>query len=151
MFNLKLGKTSDVDMLLEVAERFYSSTEISKLVPLCRESVTKQIYRAIATGFIIIADDGEKVVGVLGCETYTHPFNNAYKGCMEAMFWMDESVKGSYLPVRIMHQAEECAKALGVDLFLMASIPTSPSTTKEWYKRLGYIETDCIFMKLIGD
>lgn len=151
MFKLRLGTTKDVDKLLEVAERFYNTTEVSALIPFCSYSVVKQIYRSIASGFIIIAEKDGEIVGVLGCDTYIYPYNNDYKGCMESMFWMDSSVRGSFLPVRMMRQAEECALALGCKMFCMASIPTSPPSTKGWYGKLGYKETDVVFMKLIGE
>lgn len=147
MYNLRLGKTSDVEKLLNVAEQFYSTTNISKSIPFCPHSVTKTIYQTVAEGFIILAEEGEDIVGVMGCLPTIYPFNASYRGCVENMFWIAPAARGSLLPVRMMKQAEECAVALGCDFLLMVRIPTSPESTDGWYKKLGFVETDTAYMK----
>lgn len=147
VFNLRLGTTHDVSTLMKAAEQFYSTTNISKVIPFCPSSVARVIYKTIADGFIIIAERNGELVGVLGCEPTIYPFNTAYKGCVENMFWIGDAGRNSFLPVRMMRQAEECAKALGCDFLFMVRIPTSPEGTHEWYEKLGFVSTDAVYMK----
>lgn len=147
VFKLRLGTTKDVDKLLKAAEEFYLTTNISKTIPFCPHSVTKVIYATIAEGFIIIAESGDKIVGIIGCQPTIYPFNTEWVGCSENMFWIGEEARGTMLPTRMMKQAEQCAKAIGCDFLCMARMPTSPKSTDGWYKKMGFVETDVVYMK----
>lgn len=147
VYKVRLGTTKDVDSLLIIAEKFYNTTEICELIPFHVPSVRNQIYRSIAKGFIVIGEKDGEMVGVLGCDLLPYSYNTDYTVCMESMFWMAPEVRGSYLAVRMLNEAEGCAKVLGAELFMMARIPTSPKSTDGWYKKQGYKESDVLYIK----
>lgn len=147
MFNIRLADDADVDVVLEMGRKFYTSIEQAKMIPFDEESASVQIFHMLDNGFILLAEADGEVVGMMGCSFFDYPMNLAYKGCTEHMFWVEESHRGSTLAARMIKEAEAIAVHEGASFCVMAALESSPEMIDTFYKRLGYNRSERAYIK----
>ncbi len=148
MYNIRLGVDDDVDTIIAMGIKFYSTMEMARLIPFDEDSGAAQVFHMLDNGFILLAETEDKeVVGMMGCSFFDWPFNRMYRGCMEHMFWIEEGHRQGGLAARFIKEAEEIARHEGVSFCAVAALETSPEGIDVFYKRMGYQRSERAFIK----
>lgn len=147
VYNFKLADDVDLDVVMDMGRKFYSTMEMAKMIPFDEDSATAQVFHMLDNGFIIIAEHNDTPVGMIGCAFYDYPYNKVYQGCAEMMFWVEEEHRGSTVAARLMKEAEAIAVHEGATFVVMAALETSPERIDEFYNRMGYKRSERAFIK----
>lgn len=147
MYNIRLAEEEDVEVVLDMGRKFYSTMEAAKLVPFDDDSAMAQIFRMLDEGFILLGEKEGQVVAMLGSVIHDHPFNVAYRGCSEVMFWIEPEHRGGTLAARLVKEAEQMAIHDGASFVVLAALETSPEGIDRFYNKLGYAPAERAFVK----
>lgn len=147
MYNIRLAADEDVELVLAMGRKFYTTTEMAKLIPFDDDSGVHQIFNMLDNGYILIAEKDGEAVGCMGCVFYDFPYNRTYTGCTELLFWLEEEHRGGTLAARMMKEGEAICRHEGASFVTMAALETSPSMIDEFYKKLGYRRSERAFIK----
>lgn len=147
MYNLRLAEESDVDTVLRMGRKFYTTTEMAKLIPFDDDAGVHQIFNMLDNGFIVLAEKDGEAAGLIGCLFYDFPFNRAYLGCTEMLFWIEEEHRGGILASQLMQEACLLAKHEGACFQTMVALETSPEIIDSFYKRLGFQRSERTYFK----
>lgn len=147
VYNIRVATEEDIDTIMAMGEKFYNTTEIAGQIPFDEDSGAVQVFTMLECGFILLAEKGEEVVGMLGMILQDFPFNRAYKVCTEQMFWIEEEHRGTLLASTLMKHAEAIAVYENVSTIVMAALETSPESIEKFYSHMGYRRSDRTFIK----
>lgn len=148
MYNLRLAEEHDVECVLGMGRKFYTTTEMAKLIPFDDDAGVSQIFNMLDNGFIVLAEnDKGEAVGLIGCLFYDFPFNRAYQCCTEMLFWIEEEHRGGALASRLIQEATLLAKHEGAVIQTMVALETSPEIIDSFYKRLGFQRSERTYFK----
>lgn len=147
MYNFRCAEDNDVEVILEMGRKFYTTTEMSKLIPFSDDAGVHQIFNMLDNGFIVLAEHEGVVVGMLGCMFFDFPFNRDYKACTEMMYWIEEEHRGGHLAPHLLKQAEALAVHEGASFITMVALETSPEMIDRFYTTMGYKRTERTYIK----
>ena len=148
VYNIRLAEDDDLETVLGMGRKFYTTTEVGKLIPFDDDAGVCAIFGMLDRGFILLAEsEAGEVVGMLGCQFYDFPFNKDYIACTEMMFWIEEEHRGGTLAARLLKEAELLARHEGATFITMVALETSPEMIESFYKRLGYQRSERTYIK----
>lgn len=99
---------------------------------------------------LVVVDDNDNPVGMMGCVISPYTYNPAYTCCSELMFWIEPEHRGGSAATRLLKQAEVRAKEAGAHFMIMVALETSPEGIEDYYKKLGYSRTERTYVKGVG-
>lgn len=147
MFNIRLAEDEDVEIVLDMGRKFYSTMEMAKMIPFDDEAAMVQIFKMLDDGFILLGEKDGEVVGMIGCSFFDYPFNSAFRGCAEVMFWIEPEHRGGTLAARFIREAELLSIHEGASFVVLAALETSPTGIDTFYNKLGYSRSERAFVK----
>lgn len=148
MYNIRLAGEDDLEIVLGMGRKFYTTTEVGKLIPFDDDAGVCAIFGMLDRGFILLAEtEAGEAVGMIGCQFYDFPFNRDYIACTELMFWMDEEHRGGTTAARLLKEAEMLARHEGATFITMVALETSPEMIDSFYKRMGYQRSERTYIK----
>lgn len=148
MYNIRLATEEDIEIALEMGKKFYATTEISRMIPFDEDSAAAQFYQMLDLGFMLMVDHEDAgTVGILGCHFYDFPYNREYRGCMEALFWLEPEHRGTTLASRLLKEAEAIAAVEGVTYMAMIALETSPEKIDTFYQLHGFNRSERTYIK----
>lgn len=142
---VRLATESDLPAILDMGAKFHAFSGES--VPYCRQSAESSARSIMVMGFVLVAEDGGKLVGMLGVLVAPLFFNFAHTMAQELMWWVDEDERGSGAALRLIRAAEHEARNRGVSRLNMAHLANSPPHVSAIYARLGYTPRESMFCK----
>lgn len=147
MYKIRLAGEEDFPALFPLAREFYATTEYVDMIPIDMESTRKHYMNLINGGYILVAEEDGKAVGMLGC--YVSPFylNNAYRVATESMWYLSPEVRGGTLGRDLIQVAEEMAVIAGCKWMVMSVLSTSPPAAERAYAALGYAPAERTHIK----
>lgn len=147
VYNIRLAEEADVETVLGMGRKFYTSTEMGKLIPFDDDAGVSAIFGMLDSGFILLAEVDGVAVGMMGCQFYDFPYNRDYVCCTEMMFWLEEEHRGGTIAARFLKEAELLARHEGASYITMLALETSPEMIDSFYKRMGYQRTERTYIK----
>lgn len=147
MYKIRLAGEEDFPALFPLAKEFYATTKYAGMIPMDFESTRVHYNNLVNGGYVLIAEEDGKAVGMLGC--YVSPFylNNAYKVATESMWYLDPSARGTTLGRDLIKVAEEIAEIAGCRWIVMSALSTSPPAALRAYEALEYASAEVTYMK----
>lgn len=147
MYNIQLAEDEDFEDVLAMCRKFYSETTYAKMIPFDEDSAVAHIWKMYDGGFVLVAKDGDKPIGVIGC--FVQPFhaNQSFLVCAEAFWYVEEKYRKGSLGLRLMKEAETLARHDGCTLMVMSGLSTSPEGLDAVLGRLGYRKEDTSYIK----
>lgn len=147
---IRQARTADEGAILEMAERFYAVTGYAERVgPYCAATMLQRIRELTGQHVLMVAEEGDQLVGMLGAYVVPFLFNASKTGAYEACWWVNPEARGGMLAVRLLKAAEEAAKAKGADHIDMIHLATSPPQAAAIYGRTGYAPSQTTWTKEI--
>lgn len=148
VYNIRKATPEDFSAVLPMAEKFYKSTDYyNEGMDFDIPSILEYYILMLTSGFVMVADEDGKLVGMMGCLVTPFQLNLNHVMCTEAMWWVDPDYRGLSIAKDLKLSAEAEAKELGCTKMVMSSLRTSPSIVDQWYENSGYVLTEKAFMR----
>jgi hypothetical protein len=124
---------------------FYSS------IPLQKEDAFKLFNLMTSsaedeTGFLLVADEQGKLVGMLGCLVYPYPFNSSYKVAQSIFWWRDYKVSGN-VGSTLLKYGNTHRKAIGCQVFLVGTTKDTPKWVGSFLRDEGFFEAETFYIQ----
>lgn len=148
MYKIRQAGPEDFAAVLPMAEKFYKSTDYySGGMDFDIPSILEYYILMLTSGFIMVAEEEEKLVGMLGCLITPFQLNRNHLMCTEAMWWVEPDYRGLSVAKDLKAASEKEAKEQGCTKIVMSSLRTSPEIVDQWYEKSGYVLTEKAFMR----
>lgn len=148
MINIRVAdKEVDLPAILEGATMFAVEARMGKYLPSSMEDFYKSVARVIfsPTVTVLLATEGDRVVGGLGVSIHPFLWNQDVKSMDELFFWVHPDAP-STTALRLLRSAQSLAKNEGVGITAFAALLTSPSKIGGVYKKMGLEPVQVSFM-----
>lgn len=148
MFNIRLAAPEDIEHILRIAQRFYTDSPFSPLIPFDEDSAAVVGFQVTEQGYCVLAEVDGEVVGGIGCMVSPFSMNNAFNVATEVFWYVEPEHRGTPgLAQGLIESAEALAKHDGCTLISMASLSTSPEGVDAFYRRRGYAQVEHTYIK----
>lgn len=146
---VRAATRSDVDAIVAMAERFYAQTSYAGIVPLVKESAAGLAIVLMDHGVMLVAEQGERVVGMVGLFLEPFTFNVAITVATELVWWVEPDARETGAGMALLAAIEPACRDKGADLIRMMLLHNSPPHAAALYARRGYVPTEHAFTKEI--
>lgn len=129
----------DIDALVALGWRFVAYSPYGRTLQTTQQSLEAGIADTIANGVIFVADDGEILGAIAG--TMASPWMAGHHRCaVERAWWVDETLRGSAVAVRLLRSFEGWAIAQNAASVVMSDLVLAGGQLPagELFERLGY-------------
>ena len=139
----------DVPAIVEMSRKFYATTTYSGWADFNANTV-----HALASGLaehhvMLVADDGEKLIGMVGLFVAPFMFNGAVTAAYEVVWWVEPDEQGQGAGKALLAAIEPACRAKGCKAIQMVHLSTSPPQAAAIYERVGYRHTESSFTKIM--
>lgn len=149
MYNIRKADDNDFDSVFAMAHKFYQTTVHSKDGSFDVEAAVQEYVQMLTSGFMLVAEREEELVGVIGCVMSPAPFpmDSSQMLCIEKLWWVEPDYRGTRAGPMLHKAAEEEAKAMKADKMIMVSLSTSPPEVDKYYIDSGYSPEETLYFK----
>lgn len=148
MYKIRQAGPEDFQAILPMAEMFYKSTDYYKEgMDFDLPSILEHYILMLTSGFIMVAEEDTKLVGMLGCLVTPFQLNRNHLMCTEAMWYVSPDYRGLSVAKDLKVASENEARNQGCTKMVMSSLRTSPPIVDQWYENDGYVLTEKAFMR----
>lgn len=148
MYNIRKAVPEDFPQVLPMAEKFYMSTAYSKDMEFDIPSILEHYILMLTRGFVLVAEEDGKLVGMLGCLIVPFQLNTNYLMCSEAMWWVEPEYRGLAVGSDLNEAAELEAELAGCHKTIMSSLAESPMVDA-YYESRGYVLAEKAFIRSV--
>lgn len=151
MITVRRARPKDVPAMVRFGRVFWEQTSYytEQGIQYAEDHINAMVVELIEHGIVQIAVNEEhRVVGIILMVVGPMPFNPAVKCATELVFYVDEAYRNQGTGKRLLQQAENIAKQLGVKLFTMIHLDSvSPEKAEHVYNQTGYTKNETLFSK----
>lgn len=147
---IRKATKDDLLAIVQMSDKFYATTKYSEHAAFHPPTVWVLAERLIDHGIMLVAEVDGKVVGMVGLIVTPFMFNIEVNGAYEIVWWVEPEQQGSRVGYELLKAVEPAAKEFeNVVLIQMASLATSPPQVAKLYEKLGYVQSESLFTKVI--
>lgn len=140
---IRPATTSDVPRLIEMGERFRSSSTYNKYLAENSEQMRRFAEKIIDGDGLLVSERSGKIVSMLGFVVFPHFMSGETTGG-EVFWWVEPEHRGEGL--KLLRAAEKCARSVGAKRFQMIA----PSEDVEkLYELMGYEYVESTYQKML--
>jgi len=139
---------SDVPAIVEMSRKFYATTTYSGWADFNAETVHDLASNLTENHLMLVADDGEKLIGMVGLFVASFMFNGDVTAAYEVVWWVDPSEQGQGAGKALLAAIEPACRAKGCKAIQMVHLSTSPPRAAAIYERAGYRHTESSYTKM---
>ncbi|QWP79230.1 GNAT family N-acetyltransferase [Lysobacter sp. K5869] len=148
--DIRKAEAGDIPAIVGMGADFYPSTPYAAAgIPFCPVTVEAIARLMQENGILLVADDGRRLVGMVGLVLAPFMFNGAYRTAHEVMWWCDPAAQGAGVGKALLAAVDAAAKAAGAFSVQMLHLVNSPPQAAALYERLGYAHSETCFTKRI--
>lgn len=147
VYKIRLAVPQDFHQILPMAQKFYATTEHAKDMEFDLESVLEYYITMLKNGFVVVAEEDGKLVGMLGAIVSWFPLNKKYKMATEAMWWVEPEYRGLAIAGDMKKAFEAEAKKDECDKVVMSALSTSPDGLHDYYLSQGYALSETAYIR----
>lgn len=135
---IRLARLEDCAEIARLGAIFHAEAAWGDVVEYKAEDCQRALALLIEHGILLVAEEGDRIVGMAGGMVFPFYFNNSHLTGNEMFFWVSPERRGG-LGVRLLHALEDAAKSKGCKSFSMNLMETvNPEATLRFYRRNGY-------------
>ena len=130
----------DVATIAEMGERFHAEAGWGDIAEYRRQDCAATLRMMVESpdAILLVAVNGNRIVGMAGALTFPLYFNAAHRSGQE-MFWYVEPGLRDGTGTQLLTALEAQARALGCESLMMIALDkVSPEATGRLYRRRGY-------------
>jgi len=140
---IRIATTADVPRLIEMGERFRSSSTYNRYLAGNAEQMKKFAKEIIDGDGLIVSERNGHITGMLGFVVFRHFISRETTGG-EVFWWVEPEYRGDGL--KLLRAAEKCARGVGAKRFQMIA----PSEEVEkLYELMGYEYVESTYQKML--
>lgn len=140
---IRTATASDVPRLIEMGERFRSSSTYRKYLAGNSEQMRRFAEKIIDGDGLLVSERSGKIVSMLGFVVFPHFMSGETTGG-EVFWWVEPEHRGEGL--KLLRAAEKCARSVGAKRFQMIA----PSEDVEkLYELMGYEYVESTYQKML--
>lgn len=144
---IRAATRGDIPRIVEMAEQFYATTAYPAIAPLAKESAAGLAIVLMDSGVLLVAEVGDRVVGMVGLFLEPFTFNVAVKVATEVVWWVDPDAQGEGAGRELLAAIEPACKARDAQVVRMMCLASSPPQAAALYARMGYAPSEHAFTK----
>ena len=138
----------DINKILDLADAFWQHTIYTEAFE--RDQTQIMIEMSLACNLLIVNETDGVVDGFLAALSAPLLASTQAMQAIELAWYVDPSLRGKTVGVRLIKTMESKAKAQGIKYFNMASMQSSmPEAINSMYTKLGYDHTETTFTKIL--
>lgn len=143
--DIRVAGEADLPAILDMGAKFHAFS--GDAVPYCPTSAEASIRGLLASGFVVLAVEAGRPIGMIGVAVVPLFFNFSATMAQELMWWVDQDQRGGGAAMRLIRAAEDEARARGAVRLHMARLANSPPHLAPLYDRLGYRPSEFAHVK----
>jgi len=141
---IRLAILDDLPELQRMGRRFFEVSGYSELSEYNEDDMKEVFVKLIDNEFLYT--DGKN--GMIGFSMFPVFFCQDTIAAQELFWWVDEEKRGSILGIKLLKIAENKAKSLGANVFLMLSIDSlNGEEINNIYKKMGYKKQENTYIR----
>jgi GNAT superfamily N-acetyltransferase len=149
---IKEAQQTDVAAMVRFGKSFWEQTSYhAQGVAYSSLSITAMTIKLIETGIVLVAYDGERVIGLMLMVVGPMPFNPSTLCATELVYYVDPDYREGGTGLTLIKQAEKIAASKGVKYVSMIHLDSVvPEKAESIYNTMGYARTETLFTKDIS-
>lgn len=149
MTELRLATPSDKPAIYDFGRTFWNQTLYAKAgIEYDRETVFDVIQLCMDEGVAILAEDGEKIVGMILVLVFPFLMNRNHKVATEWVFYVDPEYRREGIGDALIGAAEALLKLMNVTLFNMVNLQNvTPESAAKLYEKQGFALAETTYLK----
>lgn len=140
---------ADVPAIVDMSERFYETTSYSRWAAFDPNTVEALATNLVENHLMLVADDGGKVVGMVGLFVAPFMFNANVMAAYEVVWWVSPDDQGKGAGKALLAAIEPACLAKGCKAIQMVHLASSPPQAAAIYERMGYAHTESSYTKIM--
>ena len=150
--NVRRAKREDFGTLIDMGEKFLAQTPWAHLgldAPSTAETLSELV--ANPNGLLLVAEEEDEIVGMLGALAFPHYFNKQHTVCQELFWWVEEKARGTGAGRGLLQAAEAWTKELGAKALMMISLRGVPGAdaVDRMYEKAGYVPAEHSYVRFL--
>lgn len=141
---------ADLSAIVEMSRKFYSTTTYAEYARFNADTVRNLAALLIDSGVILIAEQAQRVVGMVGLLITPHPFSGDVKIAAEIVWWVEPDARNTGAGIELLKAVEPACKAHDVVAIQMVHLNNSPPQAALLYERHGYIHSESSYTKALS-
>lgn len=147
MTNIRKGTLADVPEIVRMSAAFYPTTHYAQWCDMDEETVADLASSLIENHIFFVAEDGDRLVGMVGLFIIPFMFNRHATSAGEVVWWVDPEARGSRVAASLLQAVEAACRDAGADRIQMVHMPNSPPQAAALYEKLGYSRSEISYTK----
>lgn len=147
MTTIRKGTLADVPEIVRMSAAFYPTTHYAQWCDMDEETVADLASSLIENHIFFVAEDGERLVGIVGLFIIPFMFNRHATSAGEVVWWVDPEARGSRVAASLLQAVEGACRDAGADRIQMVHMPNSPPQAAALYEKLGYSRSEISYTK----
>lgn len=150
MILIRHAEEFDLDVIWEMAQKFYAETGYTRLAPIDEETTRELASFLIETSILLVAVDGETgdVVGMVGCIVVPYHFNRSFLTAHEVMWYVEPKWQGKGAGQQLLDELESECRSRDINGWEMITLESSPPQAAALYQKQGLERMTTGFMKV---
>lgn len=144
---IRPATVDDVDGIVEMARKFYETTDYASLCPMEDIQAAGLACLLIDSGVMIVVERDGELIGMAGLHIEPFTFNPTITMATELVYWLNPEARGGMIAAHLLEAITEECKASGCDVIRMMTLRTSPPQAAALYDRYGYTPSENVFTK----
>jgi GNAT superfamily N-acetyltransferase len=146
---IRQARSDELYRLVEMSAQFYPHTHYFKIASFDTEYVSVLIQSLIDSGVMLVSEEDNKLVGMVGLVPAPFPFNPSVVGIYEMIWWVEPEYQGHGTGRALLRAIDPIAKEMGASYIHMVCMANSPIQAAALYIEEGYEHTEMSFTKRI--
>lgn len=147
MTTIRKGTLADVPEIVRMSAAFYPTTHYAQWCDMDEETVADLASSLIENHIFFVAEDGDRLVGMVGLFIIPFMFNRQATSAGEVVWWVDPEARGSRVAASLLQAVEGACRDAGADRIQMVHMPNSPPQAAALYEKLGYSRSEISYTK----
>lgn len=150
MILIRHAELFDLDVIWEMAQKFYAETGYTKLGEIDEQTTRDLAAFMIDNSILLLAVDGDTgdVVGMVGCIVVPYHFNRNLVTAHEVMWYVYPKWQGRGAGQMLMDECESECQSMGCSGWEMITLESSPPQASAMYLKKGLERMTTGFLKV---
>lgn len=140
---------ADTQALLDMGRRFYATTLYERFAAYDDETVARLIGMMRDGGVLLVFENEERLLGMVGLLLAPFLFNSQIKAAYEVMWWVDPSAQSVGVGRSLLEAIEPACREAGCAAIQMVRLASSPPQATQLYERCGYLSSEFCHTKIL--
>ncbi len=145
---IRLATEADESAIVAMGAEFYAATHYTAFAEY-DEATARTLIRMMMDGVLVVAERGDRLVGMIGLVVTPFLFNAGRMAAHEVMWWVAPDAGGSGIGRALLNGAEAVARDRGATIMQMIHLENSPPAAAALYERSGFTRSETSYTKAL--